>query len=322
MNGMTKAIVVAMLVFISLVPAMAFVPIIPTSVEQTGLNLATGQITSDNAQYLYQRTVADAAANFKTQDAYSAVEFGALQGTDNTGVGTTGGEVANEMVTAATNPAGITRQYIAQTGTASVTSAPAATVDAEHPCETPVVTESMSSSNLAWMSGDETSFTAEPSTFGIVGGNYIDPAVGTVSGCGNVWLYETDPRETITITANNGDTAGKGATNDETATLMDAYAGTATAASLTAYPGINLPGSPNVPAEVTQSGYAEKFGGYDGADVGSGTLPVEGLGGSVSINFGTGTVTQGWNAQGGEMNTLPFPLTSSTQYGYYGVPNV
>jgi hypothetical protein len=239
MKAITKALVVAMLVFITLVPAMAFVPTIPATVEKTGIGLTgdDAQITSDTAQYLYTRTVADAQGNFQPQNAYSAVEFGANQETTETDGNAVGGEVANAMATAATIPTGttgITRQYIAQSGTASVSTAPASPADAENVVDTPVMTASMSSSNLAWISGDLTSFTASPSTFGTVGGNYLDPALdGGVSGCGNVWLYTHDPTESITVTANNGVDKNGASTPS---TLVDAYAGTATSSSLKAYP--------------------------------------------------------------------------------------
>jgi hypothetical protein len=312
MKAITKALVVAMLVFITLVPAMAFVPTIPATVEKTGIGLTgdDAQITSDTASYLYTRTVVDAQGNFQPQAAYSAVEFGANQETTEADGNAVSGEIANAIGTAATFPTGttgITRQFIAQSGTASVSTAPASPADAENVVDTPVVTASLSSSNLAWISGDLNSFTVSPSTFGTVGGNYLDPAEGTVSGCGNIWLYENDPTETISVTANTDTTKGP------VSTLVDAYAGTATSTSLKAYPS-ELTGSLNIPAEVTMSGYAEKFGGYDNADVG-GYIPASALGGSININFGAGTVTQGWDSHGGEGYT--WPVT-----GTLGVPNI
>jgi len=140
MKAITKALVVAMLVFVALVPAMAFIPTIPSSVEKTGIGLtgADAQIASDSASYLYTRTVVDAQGNFQPQDAYSAVEFGAAQeATEGIttapydefgGVDFTGGEVANAITTSATFPGtnnwnganSITRQYVAQGGTASM----------------------------------------------------------------------------------------------------------------------------------------------------------------------------------------------------------
>ena len=305
MKAITKAIVVAMLVFIALVPAMAFVPTIPGSVETTGIGLTgtDAQITSDNAIYSYQRTVADAAGNFQPQNAFSGVIFGAAQESGeveaaipgfSNGDDYTAGVLGQHITTTATNPVGITRQYIAQGGQASVTTAPASPADVSHPCVTPVVTVSDSMSNLAWMEGDMTAFSATPTSFATVGGNYLDPAIG-ITPCGNIWLEQTQVADPITVTANGG------------STLDTAYAGTSSSEALAAYPDNGLTGSFLRPAEVLMSGYADRFAGYT-ADVPAG--------GSIGLDLGAcqwvvdpskqaggyyadATVTQSWTHDAG-----------------------
>jgi hypothetical protein len=302
MKAITKAIVVAMLAFITLVPAMAFVPTIPASVETTGIGLtgADAQITSDNAAYTYQRIVADAAGNFQPQNAFSGVIFGANQETTETDNDYTAGVLGQDITTTATNPVGITRQYIAQGGQASVNVMPASPADVSHPTVTPVVTASDSMSNLAWMEGDMTQYSATPTSFATVGGNYMDPALdGGVSSCGNIWLQQTQVADPITVTANNG------------ATMDTAYAGTSSTESLAAYPDNGLTGSFNRPAEVLMSGYADRFAGYT-ADV-----PADG---SITLDLGVcdpnkggansdPSVTQSWSHNagvwdGGNFNNL------------------
>jgi len=311
MNGIVKALAVAMLVFVALIPAMAIsIPV--TDIEKVGVGLTNGQITQDSASYAYTRTVADAAGNFKPQSVYSAVEFGADQGVVADGSeGYTQGEVVNTMQTAASNPLGITIQFVAQGGSATVTTAPASPSDAECGTITPVFSASMSTTNLAWISGDLISFTAKPESFGQVGGNYLDPVYnGQVTGCGNIWLTQTDGPEAITVTAN---TIKGGADT----TLETAYAGETTSASLVAYPDNLLKNgngdSMDVPADVVMSGFADKFAGYT-ADAGQGLLPASGQGGSVTINFGSDTnngVTQSWNAAGGPDPMAPFAIPTT-----------
>lgn len=303
MKAIFKAIVVAMLVMLA--PAMAFVPTIPSTIEQVGVGMDNGQITYDSASYSYTRAVADAGtSNAIGQNAYSGVLFGADQGvkSDGNNEGLMGGVVANGITTTPTGAVGLTRQVIEQTGTASVTTVPASYYDNENQVDTPVVKESISNTNLAWVSGDLTSFSATPSSFGVVGGNYIDPAYqGDVTGCGNVWLYENDPTApTIKVSTDNGN-------------LLDAYAGSASTASLTAFP--QIPGTNGffTPAKVTMSGYSENFAGYDGASV----SPVDssGSGDSVKMDIGTSEIVDSWNAHAG---VYPFDNPVNSDFGTSG----
>jgi hypothetical protein len=300
---------------------MAFVPTIPASIEQMGIGLVTGQdqVTSDSASYSYTRAVVDPANDFQTQNAYSGVIFGAAQeqgevepGTQN-GLDYTAGVVANAITTASTNPVGITRQYIQQTGKATVTTQPETPFDNENVVDTPVFTASLSKSNLAWISGDLTDFTVTPTSLAAVGGNYLDPVLdGLVTPCGNIWLDENEVAQPIKITTTSGlatGSDGKLGTATQATNLKDAYAGSASTASITAYPAEQGTGSFFDPAYVTMSGYSERFAGFDGADV-----PNTG---KVTTDFGTGaTVTDSWNSNAGTPFEVPtnadFPASGAT----------
>jgi hypothetical protein len=115
----------------------------------------------------------------------------------------------------------------------------------------------LSKTNLAWISSKVDSFTVDAQSYGVVGGNFIDAVPVELSPfCKNVWLWEQEREQPITIYT-EGD-----------ADLIEAYAGTASNANLKLLPeSVN-----NDDAKTLMSGYAERFAGYDNAEV-AGNLP-------------------------------------------------
>lgn len=309
MKGISKALVVAMLVFISLVPVMAFEPVLPTDsdgnslIEQIGLGLTEGQVTVDSGQYSYARiaVTSDDDAQLLPQDAYSGLVFGAKW--DNA-QGYTAADVANRMQTAVTGAEGITRQYIAQTGSATITVKPEAVFDDQNKCVVPVATISVKDSNMAYVSGYLDKFTITPQSFAVAGGNGLDP-VNTASGgpteCGNIWLYQIDKGtkgigttptytpSTISIEAVNANT------NNPASKIEEAYAGTLCKASLTVIP--EWPGSVPVPADVLVSGYNERFAGFIDAELEAGDC--------IDTTYAADTVSTFWNAASGVDYQVP-----------------
>ncbi len=323
-----KAIIAILIALaLMLVPALAFTPTIPTST----IEAITDSYTKDTATYSYERYVVEEDNVFTPQYAYSGVLFGADQGeyTDpNIGdhEGYTAAVVGNVITTDATDvTSDITRQYIQQGGSAYITQVPGNLVYDPENQETPqpTITMGFTKSNLAWVSGDLTSYSVDADSYAAVGGNYLETIPTALSPyCQNAWLIEREDEQPITISA-----VGSGTS------LLDAYAGTASKASLTMYPGVgdleleDYNGD-GVPETVTgtgtapkalMSGYAERFAGYDGAEVNQ-YDDIYSAGSSLGENkivmdFGDNSLVENfWIMEGGVDFDAPtyadFPLTS------------
>jgi len=274
------------------VPGLAFVPNIPVS----ALENITSSMTADYGSYTFQRFAVDAGETdttpFSPQDAYSGMIFGSGAGkpgllaagldeegeviyvpSNHVGFGNnfayTGGILANKISTDAayiyTDPLGgttiqdvgadTTRQYIQQGGNMYVTFVP----EGSDPEVTTGYSQmGLSKTNLAWISSKVDLFVVDAQSYGVVGGNFIDAVPVELSPyCKNVWLWEQEREAPIAIyTEGDGD-------------LIDAYAGTASNVNLKLYPeSVN-----NDDAKTLMSGYAERFAGYDNAEV-AGNLPT------------------------------------------------
>jgi hypothetical protein len=243
---------------------------------------------ADYGSYTFQRFAVDAGetdtAPFSPQQAYSGMMFGSGAGSPgqimtldaNNNIvmvpsdhassfddqfAYTAGILANKISTNATyNGAQMsvgvdtTRQYIQQSGNMYITLTPEGS-DSEVP--TAYNQMGLSKTNLAWISSKVDSFTVDAQSYGVVGGNHIDEIPAELSPyCKNIWLWEQEREQPITIK-----TTGE-------ADLIEAYAGTASNVNLKLLPeSVN-----NDDAKALMSGYAERFAGYDNAEVGRNTV--------------------------------------------------
>jgi hypothetical protein len=274
------ALLIAMALII--VPASAFTPTIPYST----IEAQTEEMINDYGIYSYQRTVVDDGKTLSPQNTYSGLLFGAAEGTNFNFLplmkeGYTAGVVGNVIETtggiydengdidAGTVRSDITRQWVQQGGTASVTLAPnGIKYDPENPNNPlPTVDMSFSKSNLAWVSGDLDEFSVSPESYAAVGGNYLNEVPMELSPhCQNAWLIEREEQQPITVTAQGFNTR-----------LLEAYAGTASNANLVMTPsmgsidlvedgfGNTMAVGTGTLANAKMSGYAERFAGYDDA---------------------------------------------------------
>lgn len=317
----------------------------------------TDETVSESGTYTYNRVVVEEDNKFTPQDAYSGLIFGANEGVQYEDLlANTGAVVANKVDTAAysdidrngdgviadadndgdgvieddereVNVPGvrsdITRQYIQQKGTASVTLTPGTVYDPENPEKPPVVVDiGFTKSNLAWISGDLDKFVATPVSYAVAGGNQLDAVPNALSPlCQNVWLYEQEGESPITVEA-VGD-----------AWLLDAYVGSASNAKLVMTEDWGESGKSNyIKPTATMSGYAERFGGYDDAFVDEyATLDFSGTPDNrIDIDFGDSDqiVSHYWTTGAGllydepECSDFPAMVPTYGDSGYIGLEEI